>query len=191
MTRLLLNRTTSYLQVWHRISCRAWSRSQLLQVPDRDVAGKLGGGWTKSVLKQGRWREAAYGINLEEDQAGDWGQNAVFQQRSHQMSTGRRRHQLLWGQTVYFLSASVITIPVDPQDKYECLIWIYSHYAVPLIYSIYDCRLWCIWSILAFILGSHKWPISVDQKICFNVNRRQIMQYNNIINNKIRSAKIK
>lgn len=64
----------------------------------------------QKVLKQDRWREKAYGINLEEDQAGDWAQNAVAQQHSHQTSTGWRCHQLLWGQTFQssvFFSKSV------------------------------------------------------------------------------------
>ena len=36
-----------------------------------------------------------------------------------------------------FISAECITvIPVDSQDKYECLIWMYSSYSRPLIHSI-------------------------------------------------------
>lgn len=67
-------------------------RSQLLWVPGAallptDILLENGEEAEQNLWKLDRWRETAHGINLEEDQAGDWGQNAVVQQHSHQMSS--------------------------------------------------------------------------------------------------------
>lgn len=81
---------------------------------------RMGKRLSRILRKQDRWKKTAYGINLEEDQAGDWGQNAVAQQHSHQMSARRRSRQLLWGQTQFYFShvcSWVIIIPTDPQNK--------------------------------------------------------------------------
>lgn len=123
VTGLLSNRTTSYLQVSHRISCSAWEADHSYWRFLVEILLENGEEVDQNVLKQDRWRETAYGINLEEDQAGDWGQNAVVRQHSHQMSAGWRCHRLLRGQLISHVYSGVNHYHpyTSHQDKYEFL----------------------------------------------------------------------
>ena len=99
---LLSNRILSYLQVSLRISSDDGWEADHTQLPEAFNGAAARTLWTRQnfefflivfLLIQNRWGEAAHGIHLEEDQAGNWERNVVVPQQWHQMST-------TWGPTL-------------------------------------------------------------------------------------------
>lgn len=76
MAALLSNRTRSYLKVRHRISCSVEKAADLTKLLSDGLKEKED---EKSLLGEGKRREASDGIPVEEDQAADQVQKAVVQ----------------------------------------------------------------------------------------------------------------
>lgn len=95
----LLNRTISSLQVQHRISCGVEEADPALSA--LLCYWDISQGSARETFLTRQMKREAYGLLLEEDQTGGWRQNAMVQEKCHQIPVRWRWHQLLRGQTIF------------------------------------------------------------------------------------------